>query len=136
MSNIIENNVERNYKEYMLYKDKLSQEIDKAKPKHETFISKSLEMTDQEKVDGYFENFGYLKIMEADLAQQKTRLFFTYEAYKDLVTMPEELETAVKKELEGITFQQVYAVKNDELKLVNEDLFIYFKSSYYAQQKQ
>jgi hypothetical protein len=125
--NIVENYIEKIFKEYLDYKNYLLSKAEEVKNQALGFESSE----DQNKYLDYFEKLGWYNIAQSDLAQQKARLFFTMEAYKDLVEPPKELKQQIEKELEGITFQQVFAIKAGERQLVDQERYDLIKDNYF-----
>jgi hypothetical protein len=73
---------------------------------------------------------GFVTALNGDFTQLKMQLFFTWQAYKDLVEPPKELKTVIEKELEGVQLKTVYSTINGELNLVDKGLYNQYKEQY------
>lgn len=126
----IETYIEKVYKEYIEYKTLLSQKIEAAEKEIKTeFLEGDLNKK-------FFDKIGYLNIAQVDLAELKARLYFTMEAYKDLVEPPKEIKEAIEKELEGAGMNQTFTVKNGEFIIVNQERYDFIKDTYYQKLNQ
>ena len=80
--------------------------------------------------DIYFEKLGWLSAMENDEYALKARLFHTYEAYKNLVEIPQEIKEQIEKELENFKMRLTYDVKGGEKTIVDQELYEMFKAQF------
>jgi hypothetical protein len=83
--------------------------------------------------DDYFEKVGWIALMQEDLFLQKAKLFFTMEAYKDIIEPPKELTDQIKKELEDVSFEQMFSIIDGERKITNKDKYNARKKEYFIQ---
>lgn len=68
---------------------------------------------------------GYEKIMlhNRDFINQQNRLFYTVEAYKNIVEIPQEIKT----EVENIRFLQIFAIKDGKETVINQEALDFTK---------
>ena len=59
-----------------------------------------------------------------DFVNQQNRLFYTVEAYKNIIEIPQE----IKKEVEGLKFLQIFAIKDKKETVINEEALEYTKN--------
>lgn len=127
----LETYIEKVFKEYMEYKTYLLAETSKLEEVQKEIVDISIDLTEEQLPVMYFEKLAWYGIAQADLAEQKARLYFTMEAYKDLVEPPKEIKEAIEKELEGAQFNQVFAIKNGEREIVNQQRYDLIKNTYF-----
>ena len=133
MVEIIKTQLEKSLKEYLdadFYFKKYSSKESIESVKKE-IASESLEMEGNENISNlYFEKLGWLSAMENDVFALKTRLYHTYEAYKNIVEIPQEIKLKIENELQDFTMRLVYDVKSGERKIVDQDLYNMIKGQF------
>jgi hypothetical protein len=131
-TNYIELYLERVLKDYLATKEILEKSLShESKEKARKDIAeKSYSLSEQELSDYTFKKMGFVTALNGDFTQLKMQLFFTWQAYKDLVEPPKELKTVIEKELEGVQLKTVYSTINGELNLVDKGLYNQYKEQY------
>ena len=122
--------IEKVFKEYLTLKNYFAQEIKKVETVKKEFAQASLENLN---ADDYFEKIGWITLMQEDLYLQKAKLFFTMEAYKDVITPPKELIEQIDKELEDVNFEQMFFIIDGEKKVVSPSKYNDRKKEYFTQ---
>jgi len=122
--------IEKVFKEYLTLKNYLLTEVKSIEELKKEFAKASLENLN---ADDYFEKIGWIALMQEDLFLQKAKLFFTMEAYKDIIEPPKELTDQIKKELEDVSFEQMFSIMGGERKITNKDKYNARKKEYFIQ---
>jgi hypothetical protein len=122
--------IEKVFKEYLLLKNYILTEAKNIEEIKKEFAKASL---DNLNADDYFEKVGWIALMQEDLFLQKAKLFFTMEAYKDIIEPPKELTDQIKKELEDVSFEQMFSIIDGERKTINKDKYEARKKEYFIQ---
>jgi hypothetical protein len=122
--------IEKVFKEYLSLKNYLLTEVKSIEELKKEFAKASLENLN---ADDYFEKVGWIALMQEDLFLQKAKLFFTMEAYKDIIEPPKELTDQIKKELEDVSFEQMFSIIGGERKITNKDKYNARKKEYFIQ---
>lgn len=122
--------IEKVFKEYLALKNYLLAETKNIEELKKEFAKASLENLN---ADDYFEKIGWIALMQEDLFLQKAKLFFTMEAYKDIIEPPKELTDQIKKELEDVSFEQMFSVVGGERKITNKEKYNARKKEYFIQ---
>jgi len=122
--------IEKVFKEYLSLKNYLLTEVKSIEELKKEFAKASLENLN---ADDYFEKVGWIALMQEDLFLQKAKLFFTMEAYKDIIEPPKELTDQIKKELEDVSFEQMFSIIDGERKITNKDKYNARKKEYFIQ---
>jgi hypothetical protein len=122
--------IEKVFKEYLSLKNYLLAETKNIEELKKEFAKASLENLN---ADDYFEKVGWIALMQEDLFLQKAKLFFTMEAYKDVIEPPKELTDQIKKELEDVSFEQMFSVVGGERKITNKEKYNARKKEYFIQ---
>lgn len=122
--------IEKVFKEYLTLKSYFVEEVKKAEAVKKEFAQASLENLN---ADDYFEKIGWIALMQEDLYLQKAKLAFTMEAYKDIIVPPKELTDQINKELEDVSFEQMFSIIDGERKIVNQSKYNARKKEYFAQ---
>jgi len=110
--------IEKIYKEYVSLKNYL-----KSKEKEIEEVKKEIAQTalTDLNAESYFDKIGWYSIMQIqDLELLRARLFFTMEAYKDIIEPPKELKEEIDKELQNTNYTTVYAIIDNERKIVDQ----------------
>ena len=106
------------FTEYLDYKNFTQEKLKIVKNiKEEVAKNISATTSDDEVADAYIDKVGKIFLFQRDFQQQQTRLFFTVEAFKDYLEIPQE----IIKELEGFEFMQVFAIKNGKEEVINQE---------------
>lgn len=122
--------IEKVFKEYLTLKNYFAEEVKKVEAVKKEFAKASLENLN---ADDYFEKIGWIALMQEDLFLQKAKLFFTMEAYKDVIVPPKELTNQINKELEDVNFEQMFSIVDGQRKVVNPTKYNARKKDYFAQ---
>lgn len=122
--------IEKVFKEYLTLKNYFAEEVKKAETVKKEFAKASLANLN---ADDYFEKIGWIALMQEDLFLQKAKLFFTMEAYKDVIVPPKELTDQINKELEDVNFEQMFSIIDGERKITNQSKYDARKKDYFAQ---
>lgn len=122
--------IEKVFKEYLILKNYFAEEVKKGETVKKEFAKTSLENLN---ADDYFEKLGWIALMQEDLYLQKAKLFFTMEAYKDIIVPPKELTDQINKELEDVNFEQMFYIVDGERKIINQSKYDARKKDYFAQ---
>ncbi len=122
--------IEKVFKEYLALKNYLLAETKNIEELKKEFAKASLENLN---ADDYFEKIGWIALMQEDLFLQKAKLFFTMEAYKDIIEPPKELTDQIKKEIEDVSFEQMFSVVGGERKITNKEKYNARKKEYFIQ---
>lgn len=122
--------IEKVFKEYLSLKNYLLTEVKNIEELKKEFAKASLENLN---ADDYFEKVGWIALMQEDLFLQKAKLFFTMEAYKDIIEPPKELTNQIKKELEDVSFEQMFSIIGGERKITNKEKYNARKKEYFIQ---
>lgn len=122
--------IEKVFKEYLTLKNYILTEAKSIEEIKKEFAKASLENLN---ADDYFEKVGWIALMQEDLFLQKAKLFFTMEAYKDIIEPPKELTDQIKKELEDVSFEQMFSVIDGKREIINKDKYDARKKEYFIQ---
>lgn len=134
---IIKSNLEKVFKEYTEYKDTLQTLMKKMEVNKDNFATTILNIEDEDAQNEYFyEEKGWLSSANNDLAQLKMRMYFTYEAYKDIINIPEELKVRIEEELKDVSPRYVFSLKNGEKEIIDKELFNQHKEQFKLYQQQ
>ncbi len=118
MLNNLKNRIEKDLREYLDYKLLFESKIKEFEDTQEDFAKQAMEK--EFSAEEMFDKRGFLNLIQYDLALAFSRLFYTYEAYKDIVEIPQEVEQTIQKELNNQTEQHIYSSKGE---LVNKELY-------------
>lgn len=122
--------VEKVFKEYIKLKNYFTEELKKVETIKKEFAQASLENLN---ADDYFEKIGWIALMQEDLFLHKAKLFFTMEAYKDVIVPPKELTDQINKELEDVNFEQMFSIIDGERRVSNQGKYAERKKEYFIQ---
>lgn len=120
---LIKRNIEKVFKEYIEYKTYFYAEIEKIKSKKKEIGESLLDIDENTHASILFEEQGWIQYAATDLAQLRLNLYFTYEAYKDMVEIPQELKETVDEELKDVSPRYLFSVKNGEREIVDKNLY-------------
>lgn len=119
-SNIVQLNLEKYTKEYYDVFNVIQQkekEIDR-----NAIAKECMDKTQEEQFEIYMNKIGDLPLLKQDLYLLKLRLFYTWEAYKELVEPPTEIAQLIQEAIKDIKFELCFSVKGAEVLVVNEKL--------------
>ncbi|HSE99881.1 MAG TPA: hypothetical protein VLA48_03210 [Nitrososphaeraceae archaeon] len=109
------------YVEYKNYIKTISKPISELREEVAKKITQ--ETTAEEAENLIFEGFEKNILHNGDFINQQNRLFYTVEALKTSIEIPEE----INRELENMKFIQIFAVKNGESTVINEEALEFTK---------
>lgn len=124
--------LEKCYKEYIEYKNFLIEQS-KKQVDAKTEIATVLKDIEDEDVitDLFFEKQSKIFLFQQDFLEQQRRLFFTVEALKNQIEIPEE----IKKEVSNLTFNQIYYIKDGEEEVLSQEALDFTKNQIKEQLK-
>lgn len=73
--------------------------------------------TSEEAQEYVFQGFEKIMLHNGDFINQQNRLFYTVEAYKNIIEIPQE----IKKEVESLKFLQIFAIKDKKETVINQE---------------
>ena len=112
--------LEKVYSEYLDVKDYVKKSLKTIEElKNDVVEALKAETTPEQAEDIYFEKMEKNIMHQTDLMNQQTRLFYTVEAYKDYMEIPQE----IKKEVEKLKFIQTFAIKNGKAEILDHDSY-------------
>lgn len=120
----IKNYLEKVYTEYVEYENFLKSIIKPLDVVRKEVAEKiTVETTEEEVMEIYFNDVEKSLLHRRDFVNQQQRLFFTVEAYKDVMEIPQEILEKVK----GMSFIQIFGIKNGKEEVINEEALEYTK---------
>ena len=120
MEEQIKNYLEKAYTEYIEYENFLKSIIKPIDVVRKEIAEKiTAETTEEEVTELYFNNVEKTLLHRRDFVEQRQRLFYTVEAYKDLMEIPQEIKDKVKE----MSFIQIFGVKNGKEEVMNDISF-------------
>ena|SRR5690349_18727361 len=109
------------YTEYKEYVKLISKPVDELRKE---VAKKITEATSEEDItDIYFNSVEKVMLHNGDFINQQNRLFYTVETLKNSIEIPEE----IKEEVKNLKFVQIFAVKNKEATVINEEALEFTK---------
>jgi hypothetical protein len=116
--------LEKVWTEYIDYKDFIKENTKPAEELRKELASKiTVGTTKEQAVEMVLEIMEKQNLYGADFRQQQNRLFFTVEAFKDEMEIPQE----IKKELENVKFLQIFAIKNKKEEIIDQEALDFTK---------
>lgn len=116
--------IEKVWVEYVEYREHLKSIIKTEEELRKSAGQKITEKTTEEQVvDIYLEQVYKQTLMQADFREQQLRLFYTVEALKDQLEIPQEILDEVK----GMKFMQIFAVKNNKTEVIDNQALEFSK---------
>ena len=109
------------YTEYKNYVKTITKPIEELRAEVAKKITQNT--TEQEAENIIFEGFEKNILHNGDFINQQNRLFYTVESLKGVIEIPKE----ILEELKNMQFIQIFAVKNGESTVINEDALEYTK---------
>lgn len=110
------------YTEYKNYVKAIAKPIEELRAEVAKKITQNT--TEQEAENIIFEGFEKNILHNGDFINQQNRLFYTVETLKGVVEIPQE----ILEELKNMKFIQIFAVKNRESTVINEEALEFTKS--------
>ena len=124
MEEQIKNYLEKAYTEYIEYENFLKSIIKPIDVVRKEIAEKiTAETTEEEVTELYFNNVEKTLLHRRDFVEQRQRLFYTVEAYKDLMEIPQEIKDKVKE----MSFIQIFGVKIGKEEVMNEEALEFTK---------
>jgi|GEM_PF-5703541 len=71
----------------------------------------------------FFNGFEKIMLHNGDFINQQNRLFYTVEAYKNSIEIPQEIKT----EVENLKFLQIFAIKDGKETVINQEALDFTK---------
>ena len=116
--------IEKVWVEYVEYRDHLKSIIKPEEELRKSVGRKINENTKEEElVDIYLEQVYKQTLMQGDFREQQLRLFYTVEALKNELEIPQEILDEVK----GMKFMQIFAVKNNKTEVIDNQALEFSK---------
>lgn len=132
--NLMKNKLEQVFKEYIIFKEYVETN-QKSQEELRTEVASIVAQSDNED-DSYlevlFKNIGEKGLEAIDLNQLATRFRHYYDAYSDLIDIPQEIKT----EAEKIQIKFLYSIQNGEKVLVDKELYNNYKKQFLEANKQ
>ena len=129
--NQIQNTLEQVYKEYITFKEYTESNKKPIEDLRKEIAEKVIGNEDNI-LDIVFEIMGDKQLEMIDLNQLGVRLRNFYDAYKDLVEVPANIEEEAKK----IDIKFLFAVKNNKRETVDKELYETYKKQFVEANKQ
>lgn len=103
------------YSEYKEYIKTIAKPIEELRKEVAQKITP--QTTSEEAQEYVFQGFEKIMLHNGDFINQQNRLFYTIEAYKNIIEIPQE----IKKEVENLKFLQIFAVKDGKETVINQE---------------
>lgn len=129
--NQIQNTLEQVYKEYITFKE-YTENNKKPIEDLRKEIAEKVIGNEENTLDIVFEIMGDKQLEMIDLNQLGARLRNFYDAYKELVEVPKNIEEEAKK----IDIKFLFAVKNNKREIVDKKLYETYKKQFVEANKQ
>lgn len=110
------------YSEYKEFIKSISKPIEELRKEVAQKITQ--ETTAEQAQQLFFEGFEKIMLHNGDFIYQQNRLFYTVEAYKNLIEIPQEIKT----EVENIKFIQIFAIKDKKETVINQEALDFTKN--------
>lgn len=110
------------YSEYKEFVKTISKPIEELRK--EVASKVTINTTPEEAQELFFEGFEKTMLHNGDFVNQQNRLFYTVEALKHSIEIPQE----IKKEVENVKFIQIFAIKDKKETVVNQEALDFTKS--------
>ena len=132
--NLMKNKLEQVFKEYIIFKEYVETN-QKSQEELRTEIASIVSQADNEDnsyLEVLFKNIGEKSLEAIDFNQLATRFRHYYDAYSDLIDIPQEIKT----EAEKIQIKFLYSIQNGEKILVDKELYDNYKKQFLEANKQ
>jgi hypothetical protein len=130
--NPIQTKLEQVFKEYIEFRDYVESNKKPAEEIRKEIAEKVTSIEDDSYLDIMFKEYGERQLEAIDLNQMSTRLYYYYNAYKDLVEVPEEIKT----EAEKIDIKFLFAIKNGKREIADKELYNSLKTQFVEANKE
>lgn len=131
MQNKIELHLETVHKEYDEVKYYLTNFKKNIEEKKKKVAEKTQNKTEEEVNEIFYKEIAWITALEGDLQQLTGRLYHTYQAYKDLIEIPQK----IKEEVENLKFTLVFNVRAGEVEIVDKEAYEFYKTQFFEGQK-
>lgn len=131
MQNKIELHLETVHKEYDEVKYYLTNFKKNIEEKKKKVAEKTQNKTEEEVNEIFYKEIAWISALEGDLQQLTGRLYHTYQAYKDLIEIPQK----IKEEVENLKFTLVFNVRAGEVETVDKEAYEFYKTQFFEGQK-
>ena len=131
MQNKIELHLETVYKEFEEVKYYLTNFKKNIEEKKKKVAEKTENKTEEEVNEIFYKEIAWITALEGDLQQLTGRLYHTYQAYKDLIEIPQK----IKEEVENLKFTLVFNVRAGEVETVDKEAYEFYKTQFFEGQK-
>ena len=131
MQNKIELHLETVYKEYEEVKYYLTNFKKNIEEKKKKVAEKTQNKTEEEVNEIFYKEIAWISALEGDLQQLTGRLYHTYQAYKDLIEIPQK----IKEEVKNLKFTLVFNVRAGEVEIVDKEAYEFYKTQFFEGQK-
>jgi hypothetical protein len=122
-----QNKLEQLFKEYLELKNYIQEESKNIEALKKEVADKALELfTIEDKANLYFETIGEKEILKIDFLELQKKLYYFYEAYKDLVEIPIE----IVNEFIDYKIKGVFALKNGKKEIIDKELYNFYKKQH------
>jgi hypothetical protein len=109
-------NLTQVFKEYLEFKNYLLSKQEEFKKTYNDFAEKQLKAEDID-YNEYFDKVGIINVLESDRSKHIIKLYHYYNAYKDFIEVPQEIED----ELKDVTMSYIFAIVENEHVVVDQD---------------
>jgi len=133
MENKLELHLDKCFKEYLDVKNYLKDFYTKLPELKAELAKKTFDKEEDEVNEISYKEIFWITALEGDLAQLTSRLYHTYQTYKQLENPAEKTE--IEEELKEIKFTLTYSVKGDQVEVVDKDGYNYYKNQFLETQK-
>jgi hypothetical protein len=116
------------FKEYLEFKNYLLSKQEEFKKTYNDFAEKLLKA---EGIDynEHFDKVGIITVLENDRSKHIIKLYHYYNAYKDFIEVPQEIED----ELKDVTMSYIFAIVDNEHVVVDQDSLNKIKENFLKQ---
>ena len=116
------------FKEYLEFKNYLLSKQEEFKKTYNDFAEKQLKAEDID-YNEYFDKVGIINVLESDRSKHIIKLYHYYNAYKDFIEVPQEIED----ELKDVTMSYIFAIVENEHVVVDQDSLNKIKENFLKQ---
>lgn len=118
--NIMQTKLQQIFKEYTDLKNYIQEDSKNLEKVKKEVHDQALQLDDVSDQAGlYFDKIGNVEILKIDFLEVQKKLYYTYEAYKDLVQVPEEIKTEIK----DYKIKSVFAIIDGKKEIIDKDLY-------------
>jgi hypothetical protein len=121
-------NLTQVFKEYLEFKNYLLSKQEEFKKTYNDFAEKQLKAEDID-YNEYFDKVGIINVLESDRSKHIIKLYHYYNAYKDFIEVPQEIED----ELKDVTMSYIFAIVENEHIVVDQDSLNKIKENFLKQ---